>query len=206
TFQRKVKQRFLDKINMSSNPKDIASLQNAIRNLETWSKNPERFYRENIKATRLEWLLDLKLLAKWDQERQSYSFRPESGLFFEETVLSDYWLNNIYPYHFYECFKFMFKKKAKKWEELSTNLRRQLLKKFLAESLDLFKPTSALPKISASQFFEYSIAMLLSKYCVIVNYEHLEKDIIKNVPSQALPYRFVKMISVDDIGYIVKEK
>jgi len=204
-FQRGVKQQFVNKINVTSNPRDVVALQDSLRNLESWSKNPERFYRENIKATRLEWLLDLKLLTNWNQEQESYYFRPNASLFFEESTLSDHWLNNVYPCRFYQCFKSLFKREAKKWEKLSASLRRQLLNKFLFKGLNLFSPSSALPKISAGQFFEYSIATLLSEHCIIVNYESFEKDLVKYVTIEKSPYRFVKMISADDIGYIVRE-
>lgn len=204
-FQNRVKERFLDKTRNTSGSKSVADLQNSMRQLLSWTKNPEKFYRESIKAPRLEWLMDLGLLESWDQKHEKYTFRENGHKLFEPTFLSEHWLNNTYPNQFYTTFNFLFARTPDRWEEISIRHKEELLKGFLDECLTLFELSNAVPKISANQFFEYCTAMLLCRHLVICDYQSLEKDLGKYVTSSNSRYRFVKMISGDDLGYIVRE-
>jgi hypothetical protein len=204
-FQNRVKERFLDKTRATRSSKSVADLQNSMRRLLSWTKNPEKFYRESIKAPRLEWLMDLRLLENWDQKHEKCTFREDGYMLFEPTFLSEQWLNNAYPSQFYASFNSLFARTPDRWEAISVRHKEELLQSFLDDSLTLFEPSDALPKISASQFFEYCTTMLLCKHLIICNYQSLEKDLAKYVTSGKSRYRFVKMISGDDLGYIVRE-
>jgi hypothetical protein len=204
-FQNRVKERFLDKTRSTHNSKSVVDLQDSMRQLLSWTKNPKKFYEENIKATRLEWLMDLGLLESWNQKYEKYTFRRDGFVLFEPIFLSEQWLNDTYPSQFYSSFNSLFARIPERWEAISATRKEELLRSFLDNSLTLFEPLNTLPKISATQFFEYCTTMLLCKHLIICDYQSLDRDLTKYITSRKSKYRFVKMISGDDIGYIVRE-
>jgi hypothetical protein len=67
--------------------------------------------------------------------------------------------------------------------------------------MKLFGSEDHLNKISANQFFEYSTSKMIGEG-ILSDVEDLEKDLVNLLASQQTPYRFVKIISDVDTGYI----
>lgn len=180
-----------------------AKFENIKREILGWEK-PHEYYMENIKAPRLEWLLDLKIVVRWNQKLEYVQFRPNFDVFFRGDILDNTWLNERYPSAFYTCFKDLFHKPVSDWSEIQPSRKEELLGFLLEQSLERFKPIKQINKISADQFFIFSSCRLVTEFGILSSYSELEEDLLESSASGKLPYRYVRMVSEADRGYIVK--
>ena len=166
-------------------------------------KKPTEYYSENIKAPRLEWLTDLKLVRSWNTAANHVIYRQ--GV---DAILSHKWspeqIEIKYPDRFYHCYGDFFKKPVVEWRTLEEDERRERLSTLLKNSIELFKPSAALDKISADQFFTFSTCTLLTERNIVSSRQDLEADLIQLTVGGRLPYRYVRMISHVDTGYIIR--
>lgn len=170
-------------------------LRKSLEEIFEW-KSPKRYYNENIRAPRFEWLLDLKLVDFWNVIKNRIIINPKIDLFFQNNL-------DIYSNTFYECFRESFKNATIDWRILGPDRKNAWIEVLLTESMNLFGPEGRLGEISANQFFEYSTSKLISEG-IICNIGYLERDLITFLARGKAPYRYVKIISDVDMGYISK--
>lgn len=195
-FRQTVRSTWLKKESMAASLdrlQELNILRKSLSEISRW-KSPERYYHENIKATRLEWLLDLKLLNYWNMPKNRITIEPKIDLFFRNTEAD-------YSSNFYECFKGHFKLQAVSWQTLSKEQKDVIMQSLLAESMNLFGSEDRLGKISANQFFEYSASKLIGE-AILVNIKNFERDLIDFLARGKASYRYVKIVSDVDAGYI----
>jgi hypothetical protein len=195
-FRQKVKSIWLNKENKAASldrMQELNILRKSLSDISRW-ENPERYYHENIRATRLEWLLDLKLLEYWNIPMNRITIEPKIDVFFHNTEAQ-------YTNNFYECFKKHFKVPVVHWQTLSQNQKEVLIESLLDESMSLFGSEDRLGKISANQFFEYSTSKLVGEGILISTLD-LERNLIDFLATRRAAYRYVKIISDVDAGYI----
>lgn len=204
-FREKVEERWNRKLETAIS-RDImsvvASLKRALRRIKDW-REPVGYYRDCIKAPRLEWLLDLRILRRWNQKTKTYIFRAGIEKFFKKDLMDLIWLDETYPYIFYEFFRDEIPK-LDKWADLSDSEKSHILQLLLDNSMELFKPADIIHKISASQFLDYSLCKMISEYGVIGSYSEIEKDLLTLSRQNKLPYKYVRIISDVDRGYILR--
>jgi hypothetical protein len=186
----------------STNTDEIRGLRKIRESIDNW-EDPDRYFREQIKAPRLEWLLDLGLLTRWNQRANYFTLRPGTANFFSKPNPDDKYFDENYASLFYDCFKGDLPP-SKRWEDVSRARRSLLLKKQLEYAVDIFKSAS-IDKISASQFLKFAVCMLLVEEGIIASTLQVERALI-DLTAQSSKYRYVRMVSDIDIGYIVKKK
>jgi hypothetical protein len=187
----------------SKNTVEIRELRNTRESILSWD-SPDRYYRENILAPRLEWLLDLGVLTKWNQRIDFLALRSGSQKFFSETDLDEQWLGEKFAGIFQSCFEDELPRVIH-WSNISSARQNKLLKKYLEKAILLFRPARAVDKISITQFLSYTLCMLLTQEGIIASQEQLETA-LGNLTRSSPEYRDVRMGSHIDLGYIVKEK
>lgn len=173
--------------------KEFDSLRKSLEDLLGW-ESPRRYYFENIRATRLEWLLDLKLLKYWNISKNRILIEPKFAEFFKGT-------GEQYSRKFHYCFEELLKTQIVDWRTLSESEKNVWLRSLLDEAMKLFSSEEYMNKISADQFFEYSTSKMIGEG-ILIDTEDLEKDIVRLLASQRAPYRFVRIVSDVDTGYI----
>jgi len=204
-FMHKTKSLLSAKYKNAMNMPSKKALKDAIREISGWRK-PEEYYAENIKAPRLEWLVDLKLISKWHQRINYVGYREGAETIFQNEVLNPTQFENDYPRRFYSCYKGLFKKPVEEWNALSIDEKRDKLSVLLEKSVKTFKPLEALDKVSADQFFTFATCLLLTEDSTLSSLEEIERDLINFTRKGELPYRYVRMISDVDRGYIVRTR
>ena len=171
--------------------------------INNW-KSPHRYYHENIKAPRLEWMLDLRFSEYWNQRIDNFEIRGGVGEFFREEMISRKWLQDAFPYIFASFYSDLFKQRMKHWSSLHRNERLQLVRSLISEGMRVFETGSELGRISASEFFEFSLAFLIQEKSIVSSLSGFEKDLLDFIDSRSLNYRYVRTVSVADKGYITK--
>jgi hypothetical protein len=187
----------------SKNPDELRELRKTRTSLLGWT-SPEQYYREQIRAPLLEWLLDLGLLTKWNQQVDYLALRSGAEKFFSKTDFDEQWFGEEFTVNFQSCFKDELPQ-ATYWKDLSSTKQSLLLRRYLRKAIALFRPTRGVDKISTSQFLTYALCMLLTQEGIIASRKQLESalaDLTRSSPK----YRDVRMASHLDIGYIVRER
>jgi hypothetical protein len=187
----------------SKNPDEIRQLRNTRKTLLSWH-SPDTYYRENIRAPRLEWLLDLELLTKWNQQVDYLALRSGAEKFFSKTDFDDQWFGEEFAGVFQSCFKDKLPR-VTYWGDISSAQRNVLLGKYLEKAILLFRPTRGVDKISISQFLTYALCMLLTQEGLVASRKQLESA-LADLTRSSSRYRDVRMASHLDIGYIVRER
>ena len=186
------------------NPNEVQKLKKARKSMDDW-ESPESYYRENIRAPRLEWLVDLGIVTKWHQRVNYIALGPSASRFFVEPDLTTKWINANYAKAFHECFKEDLPK-SKRWTSLSEKSQQKFISKYIGRAMQIFRPSPKVDKISAWQFLTYTECMLLVEKGVIAAESDLERALV-SLTAQSTKYRFVGMIRRKvDIGYIVLRK
>lgn len=205
-FRRELQRILSKKIEMAAQMNDfylIDKLKKSLKSIQSW-ESAERYYRENIKAPRLEWMLDLQFLAFWNKRSNTFRLMDNLDVFFEKEVMSYEWLQDIYPYIFSKFYSGVFKKKMEHWPNLSPKEKIGILENLLNNSMQMFKTVTDLDRISADEFFEYSLASLIQNNDIAAGLSDLEKDLTNFVASGELKFRYVKTVSKADRGYILR--
>lgn len=94
-------------------------------------------YFDHVKASRLEWLADLKILKFWDQRKNIWFLNEGAELLFKNNFISEKWLKDVYPSIFYNCYKKFLSKGLLYWKNLSDYNKRELLNELLDEFIML---------------------------------------------------------------------
>jgi hypothetical protein len=153
-----------------------------------------RYYKENIKAPRLEWLLDLNAIEFWHIGKNRVLFRDSIKTLLDssESNFSNAFISYMEP---------ILKKPKTYWSEILMTKKSDLLEKILVQSFDLFKARDTIPKISANQFLEFGVANL-SGYGIICEIGELDDSLERFIKSKTDKYRYVRIVSEADTGYI----
>lgn len=181
----------------------VDRLKRSIKIMENW-KCPERYYFENIKAPRLEWMLDLQFLAFWNKRNNTFRLANNLGAFFEKDIISYEWLNDVFPYLFGEFYSNIFNKEMKHWSDFSRKERMEITERLLDDCMRIFRTVPDVERISADEFFEYSLSSLIQNNSIIAELSDFENDLSDFVGSGELKFRYVKTLSKADRGYILR--
>ena len=203
-FRREIQRKLYDKVEKATKMNKlylVDTLRKRIEHVRNW-KSARRYYLENIKAPRLEWMLDLKFLTYWNQRLNRFDFQKNVGRFFKKDIISYKWLQDEFPYSFVDPYSDLFKKRIAYWTSLPAKDRLKFLNDLVAESMKIFKTGPELEKISANEFFEYSLAKLIQNENIVTSLSKLEEDLIGFVASGRLKYSYVQTVSKADRGYI----
>jgi hypothetical protein len=190
---------------LTTGERDAAKKQDlraAKRRLWSW-QGPERYYRESIRAIRLEWLLDLGLLVKWHQGVNYFALAPNTGKFLSTPTFDDKWMTEQYSQAFYDTFRDMFPQQMTTWNEKSEQDRTKLMKYYLRQAVETFRPARGIDKISASQFIDYAACILSTERGIVTSHDDVEKALVTFTAGSS-HYRYVKMSTGADLGYIVR--
>lgn len=204
-FQREIQKRLYQKIEIAKKMNRlylVDSLKKSIGDVKNW-RSADRYYPENIRAPRLEWMLDLKFLTYWNQRSKTFVLRDNVQKFFEKDIISNEWLQEEYPHKFSEFYSVLLKGTFKKWKDISVEERLKLVKSLLVKGTQLFKTNLTLGRISADQFFDYSLAALIQNKYVVASFSEFERDLMEFMTSKKLNYRYVQTVSKADRGYIL---
>ena len=206
-FRQKVQTRLYRKIEKATEMNRlylVDLLRKRAEQMRTWKK-PKRYYLENIEAPRIEWMLDLKFIKHWNQRINSFDIKENVQRFFEKEIIDYEWLEDGFPSVFVDFYAGLLKEKVKYWNNLNREERLDLLNKLLEESMKLFRTEAEIGKISANEFFEYSLASLIQNQSIVATpISEFEEDLIDYTKIGRLRYRYVKTVSPADRGYIVK--
>lgn len=181
----------------------VDKLRKSIGSIKGW-ENGKRYYSENIRAPRLEWLMDLDLLTYWDLRSNTISPSESLSRFFEKNIISKEWLSDVYPYEFGFFLSRYSKKKTQKWKETTKSVKFGLLKSLLDRSMSLFEPISHLGRISANQFFDYAQAILLQENGMMAAVSEIEQSLMDLVSSGEMQIQYIQTVSKADKGYILR--
>lgn len=166
-------------------------------------KNVERYVTEHIKATRLEWLTDLGIVAFWNKINDYVLLKDEFYTFFEGDFRENTF-ERSFPYKFYLLYFKDFSTPIKELKSLSQDEKLEYLRDVLVKAFEYFKPHPSIRKISADQFIEYSTCTLLTRYGVIANKFEILELLEDNKITEKFNLKFTKMHSRDDTGFIKK--
>lgn len=205
-FQQEIQRKLLLKTEkaIEFNKLDLVDvLKKRMNHIKNW-KSARRYYLENIKASRIEWMLDLRFLAFWNQRINRFEFQRNVDRFFTEDVITYKWLNDEFPYVFTDFYSSVFKKKITNWTSFPQKDRLEMLETLLAKSMKIFMTGSELGKISANEFFEYALAHLIQTKSIVASLSQFEEDLLDFMTSGKLEYRYTRTVSRADKGYIMK--
>ncbi|MFW9887650.1 MAG: hypothetical protein ACFFER_05670, partial [Candidatus Thorarchaeota archaeon] len=104
---------------------------------------------------------------------------------------------------FAACFYQEFEHSPCLWKNLSLEVRAKNLFELVKRAIDLFRPFDVLDKISADQFLIFATCMLLKRNIVANQYE-IEKDLMELPARFDWPFRYSRIASMADRGYIQK--
>ena len=93
------------------------------------------------------------------------------------------------------------KKTKTYWTEINSVKRNDLIVKILNDGFSLFKSKDTLSKVSANQMLDFGVSVL-SSYGIVCEINELDGSIEELVKSKTGKYRYVKIISEADRGYI----
>ena len=160
--------------------------------INTKWRNPKTYYRDIIRASRLEWLLDLKVIEYWNIKTNRVIFRENIENLLEKKNFS---------YTFVTYMQSLLKGSITYWKEIPLQKRNELVDRILKRSFTLFKTSDALPKISANQLLEYGLS-ILAESGIVCSIEELDDAVKQFILSNLDGYRYVTIISDADRGYI----
>lgn len=206
-FQKDIQRRLQKKVEVATRKNRlylVDTLKKRIGFIRHW-RNPHRYYHENIKAPRFEWMLDLKFSKYWNQRTDIFELRHNTSDFFREEMISYEWLEDKFPSIFAGFYFDRFKTRVKYWTNLSREEKLKFLTSLISKSMETFETGSELGKISASEFFDYSIAFLIQNESVVTRLSEFERDLNSFISSGRLKYRYVRTVSMADKGYIARD-
>ena len=160
--------------------------------INTKWRSPKRYYRDNIKGPRLEWLSDLKAIELWNIKKNKVIFRENIEILLK---------NENYSYSFATYMEPLIKGSITYWKEIPWQKRDGLIERIVKQSFILFKTSDALPKISANQLLEYGLSILAASG-IVCTIEELDSAVERFIQSKLDRYRYVRIISDVDRGYI----
>jgi len=160
--------------------------------IDTKWKNQRSYYREVIRASRLEWLLDLKVIEYWNIKTNRVIFRENI-----ENLLG----KEIFSYSFVTYMQSLVKGSITYWKEIPLQKRNKLVERIMKRSFSLFKTSDTIPKISANQLLEYGLS-ILAESGIICKIDELDDALKQFTLSNLDRYRYVTIISNADRGYI----
>lgn len=207
-FQEIILSRWMKKIATTDSPYEIERLKKTLDSVSRWGqkgkgeKSAERYYRENIKATRMEWLIDLKIL---EPKITKSNFDTRYKNLFCNEFINNHWLNNEYYGAFNESYKYFKKEKTRHWTNIAEKEKVKILKKYIDNCYNLLG-RKELKRLSASQLFEYTLCNLLYEERIVSSYNLLEESIAEFFPKYKMNYKYIKTLSKEDIGHIIKLK
>jgi hypothetical protein len=181
----------------------VDQLKRHSKRLRKWQK-PLRYYPENIEAPRIEWLLDLNLIKYWDQRAGKVSFQDRIDVLFDSDLLSRKWLEDEFPTLFARLYSPSLKTRIANWIELDVEERVRLLNLLLKDSMERFQTTIEVGKISADEFFWFTMGFLIQNKKAIASLSNLEEDLVNFTRMGKVPYRYVQTVSPADKGYIAR--
>jgi len=164
--------------------------------IETKWSNQKRYYKENIKANRIEWLLDLNAIEFWNLKKHSVIFRAN----IEKLLDAD---KNNFSNAFVSYMEPVLKKKRTYWNEIPSAKKKQILSTLLAKSFTLFKAKNEVPKISVDQLLEYGTSVL-SNSAIICETGELGEALEQFTRLETDKYRYVRILSEADTGYVTE--
>jgi hypothetical protein len=172
------------------NIKEYDDLKKAIGT--KWDK-AKSYYSEDIRSPRLEWLLDLKVIEFWNMRKNRVTFRanPEK-LLDNEGNSSKTFVSYMRP---------LLSSSVVYWNEMPLLKRKSMLESLLKQSFTFFKADPALRKISVNQLLEYGVS-LLSGSGIVCEIGDLDDELEQFIKSRSEKYRYVRIISEADRGYI----
>jgi len=160
--------------------------------IDTKWKNQRSYYREVIRASRLEWLLDLKVIEYWNIKTNRVIFRENI-----ENLLG----KEIFSYSFVTYMQSLVKGSITYWKEIPLQKRNKLVERIMKRSFSLFKTSDTIPKISANQLLEYGLS-ILAESGIICKIDEFDDALKQFTLSNLDRYRYVTIISNADRGYI----
>jgi len=203
-FRNEMQRRLYEKIELASRMNKlyiVDMLKKRVEYIKNW-RSPRRYYLENIKAPRLEWMLDLKFIKHWNQRTNVFELQNSVEEFFKKEIISHDWLQNEYPYIFAEFYSDLFPKELRDWNTLPSDERLVIMNFLISKCMKVFKTGLELGKISANEFFEFSLAFLMQHKSIITPLSSFEKDLINFTRSGKLKFSYVQTVSKADKGYI----
>ena len=157
--------------------------------------SPKKYYSENIKAPRLEWLADLSAIDFWNIRQNRLTVRDSLKQLFdsEEKNFSLLFVLHMKP---------MLQVSITHWKEIDRKEKNEWLERFVVKSFDLFT-SETLPRVSVNQVIEYSLS-ILAQSGVVCESDELEGELGRFAEEKSEKYRYVETISEADRGYISK--
>ena len=162
--------------------------------IKTKWKSPKRYYRDNIKGPRLEWLLDLNAIEFWNIRKNRVVFRDNIETFLRYS-------DKRFSHAFAAYMKPLLKGSMTFWREIPRSRRDKLVGRILKKGFNLFKTSDALPKISSNQLLEYGLS-ILAESGIVCEIDELDNTLERFIQSKLNSYRYVKIMSDVDRGYI----
>lgn len=202
-FQAKILNRLsmIERAARSSHLKQEATSK--IQRIQRWTR--PHTYPEHLVPPRLHWLLDLRLL-DWKVYRRSNSFQlsHEGQVLLDAFPLNNEglryvdedWCENGYFETFIEAYLPDYE--VRKWDETAPGYANHLLE----ESFSLFR-TSAIPRITASQFLIYACIRLACQYRIPAGFRRLKNHLEEISGLEGSRYSFHWSVQDDD-GYILR--
>jgi hypothetical protein len=191
-FFSKVKELWRQKL-AKIEPKNAKEYDDLKRAIGTKWDSAKTYYLEDIRAPRLEWLLDLKVIEFWNMRKNRVTFRPNlERLLDNESKFSSEFVSYMRP---------LLSSSVTYWNEVSSLKRNNIMDNLLKQSFMLFKASSALRKISVSQLLEFGVSML-SGSGIICEIGDLDDELERFIKTKSDTYRYVKIISEADRGYV----
>jgi hypothetical protein len=180
----------------------VDKLKGQIEKIQKWGK-AVRYYPENIEAPRVEWMLDLSMIEFYGNSSKKIYFKPKIDKLFENELISHRWLENEFPYIFSQFYIQSLNNKMTSWTEISISERLETINNLLSDSMKIFQ-TADIGKISADEFFEYSLGFLIQNKSTVASLSSLEEDLMNFSRAGKIEYRYVQTVSPADKGYIAK--
>jgi hypothetical protein len=175
-------------------PEAYDQLRKAMRFRRKSVESTKKYYFENIKALRLEWLLDLSAIDFWNQRKNRISYRDSLGLLLDSDE-SDF--SSQFVFHM----KPLLNISITYWQEVPVLQKTKILERFLQQSFSLFTASVTLQKISMNQYLEYGVSTL-AESGIICEIEELASSFEDFIEGRLDSYRYVKIVSEADRGYI----
>jgi len=204
-FQTGVMQIWKKKVRMAKSQSEYLALHDAFDTIRSWKRNPKRHYHEDIKATRIEWLLDLGLAKHWNQTNNSVDLRQCVKALLAKDLLDSNWIENNYTEEFSRCYDSARDVSRLAWSQYPPSSQDTMMIEILREAVTRFRPLESLFKISADQFFDFADSVLLDRKRVVASYHELRSSLASLSESKTTPFKYVETVAPADSGYILCE-
>jgi len=174
----------------------VEDRDNLRKAVETKWRSPIRYYRENIKSPRLEWLLDLNAIEFWNFEKKHITFRPNIMCLIESE-----------PKQFSASFLSFMEPtlpiSKRYWNDLPKTMKYGLIKKLVSDSFTLFAFRKETRKISANEFLEFGVSFLAGSG-IVCEIQELEESLFEFTSLKGSEHSYSRISSSADSGYITE--